>query len=135
MIEANPEIIDTVINLNTTLVKVWLPNIIKYIDKISNAIWTTWWVNNNDKSLENNEIQKFLNNILLSVWKTEIEPTTSLKQYVNNFNQVNNVQVSWNHKDSLEIWSSNIEEIFMKKYITWFSNFQTDAFQNDIQKK
>jgi hypothetical protein len=134
MIKSNPDLIETIITLNTTLIKVWLPNLINYIDPISNAIWTTWWVNNNDKSLNSSEIQKFLNNILVSIWETEIN-TVSLEQYTNEFNQKNNIQISWNHKNKKEIWNSDIEERFMKKYIIWFTNFQTNKFKTDIQKK
>lgn len=133
----NSEIAENIITFHDTLKKVWLWGLWNYRSDISNSIWSMNWssINNNDDSLWENELKIFLNSILLSVWEVKISESQSLDLYINDFNQINNVQISWEHKDSLVEWWSDIEEKFMKKYITWFSKFQSTNFQNNIQKK
>ncbi len=137
IINNNKEAKENIINFYNTLKKLWLSNLWKYRSKISNAIWTTNWINNNDNSLSSNELQIFLNSILKSVGKKEIKPQADVNQYINLFKIQNNYQVIWDwYKDtSNKIWNSNIEEMFMKKYIIWYSKFQTTLFKKDLKNE
>lgn len=139
MINSNPKVAENIINFNKTLNDVWLSNLWQYREQISNAIWSISWtnLNNNDDSLNVNELQIFLNSILTSIWEKKIKQTPNMQQFTNLFRIKNDVQIIWNwfKNENVKIWSSNIEEIFMQKYIVWFSKFQTATFQQDIQKK
>ena len=135
LIESNPETAKNIINFYKALNELWLNNLWKHRESISNSIWSQSWasINNNDNSLSENELKIFLNSILSSVWEEKINISWNINQFKNEFKNKNKVQVSWNYKDNLEIWSSDIEEKFMKKYITWFSKFQTSSFLKNIK--
>jgi len=135
IVKSNPETAKNIINFYKALNELWLNNLWTHRESISNSIWSQNWtsINNNDNSLSENELKIFLNSILSSVWEEKINTSWNINQFKNEFKNKNKVQVSWNFKDNLEIWSSNIEEKFMKKYITWFSKFQTSSFLKNIK--
>lgn len=134
----NPEATKDLINFYTTLKKVWLSNLWQYREQISNAIWSISGSNlNYSDLLWENELKIFLNSILLSVWKKEIDKNKNIEEFTNLFKSENDFQVVWEwfKNDSIKKWSSNIEEIFFKKYILGYPNFQVEKFKNEIQKK
>jgi hypothetical protein len=135
----NPEATENLINFYNILNELWLKNLWDYRSTISTAIWSISWstLNYNDDSLWENELKIFLNSILLSVWKKEIDKYKNIDEFKNLFKIQNDFQIIWDwyKNDGNKKWDSSIEEAFMQKYILGFSKFQSENFKKDIQKK
>jgi hypothetical protein len=129
----NPEARENYVSFYKTLSELGISWLWNYIDKISNAIWTEAWVNNNNWFLNSNEQQIFLNNILLSVWMEYIDKKTNIEEYKNIFKVKNKIQFWDNFKnESKRKWNSKIEEIFLKKFVFNRNTFERSAFEKSI---
>ncbi|MFK7780183.1 MAG: hypothetical protein QM490_03460 [Candidatus Gracilibacteria bacterium] len=135
----NPEATENLINFYSTLNKVGLSNLWEYRVAISNSIGSISGsnVNYNDNLLGENEIKIFLNSILKSVGKKEININNTLEEFIELFKTENGYQaIGDGYKNNSNIkGSSKIEELFTKRYLLGPNGFEINKFKKEIQKK
>jgi len=133
----NKEIEKNLINSFLTLKEVWLENLWERKNDIATAIWSISWsvINIKDNFFDENELKIFLNGILLSVWEEKIDSSKDIGEFKNIFKNKNDVQIwGWFKDENYDKWVWKIWEKFTKKYITWYSKFQTEAFKKSLTK-
>jgi hypothetical protein len=125
------------INFYTILSELWLATLWEYRLAISSSIANIDWISLDytDNSLNENELKIFLNYILKSIWENEINNTQNIEEFKNLFKRKNDFQATWQVyiNDIYKKWNSKIEETFLAKYITWFTDFQNNDFQKSIK--
>jgi len=126
----NEKLTEKLIDFYTTLNKIWLWKLWKYRKNISHSIWSK--TNYDNELLWKKEIQNFINSILKSIWKQEIEANNWLDQFVSSYK--NQYLLYWSKNNTNIIWDSTIEEIFFINFIKEWK-FQSDIFKKEIQKK
>lgn len=117
IIKWNDKAKENLISFYKTLEKLWLGELWQYREQISNAIWSIQWssLNYNNDLLWENEIKIFVNSILKSIWKQQIDQNVSLDNFIKWFNS--KYRSLWNNDHAFQLWWTDIEEIFYKKYI------------------
>ncbi len=131
----NPEARQNYVEFYKTLEELWVSWLWQYREEISSAIWNTnSSLNFRQGFLNKNEQKIFLNAILKSIGKIPIKMNKSLNEFKNIFSQQRNNQQIWGwfKNDSIKTWSSEIEEMFFKKFILDQSIFPTAKFKKTI---
>ena len=129
------ENIENYISLYQTLGNLRLMSLWPHINTISNAIWTTGWINNNSWFLEPVEQQKIINCILISVWMKPLGNFITMEEYIWKYER----DIFWfdwtTENDSTRIWETKVDEEFLKRYVTNRPKFAHDEFKDSLNKK
>ena len=133
----NREAFKNLIKFKDTLKELQIPNIWDNRTEIFSALWEKFWsawFNTTWDYIDKKELSLFLNSILQSVWIETIDINSiSIKWFKTKFKEKNNLQLNWEMADNLlKKWESNIEEIFLEKFVNNKSDFQIWEFKKTL---
>ncbi len=132
VVEKNPEAMKNLLNFSLVLQKVWLTKLWEIKDKIFTSISNVEWqaFKLDWDYLNENEIMKFLNAILVSVWEEKQSEITWLDDMIARVQVLNQMQFMWWMKTENNLYgTTTIEEKFIKKFVPrwsfmWFLNLK-----------
>jgi hypothetical protein len=133
LVRNNPEALWNIINFYKTLDELWIEKLWKWRKEIFIWVSNVKWIAFNSKDwdyLNPNEAKIFLNSVLKSIWKKEIDKS-SFNEFKEEFKNRNNMNVNWTFKEE---WTVNIrtdiESIFYEEFIPeWTSRFDLMKFK------
>lgn len=119
-INSNPEIWENIINLYNSLKQTWLTklwqfreNIFKSVENISNG----GFERDDWNYFDERETKILFNAILVSVWEKPLKTSVSVKSFLEQIENLNGRQITWNEKEVNLYWDTRIESLFIKKFV------------------
>ncbi len=135
-IDWNQDMMKNIVNFYENLDVLWLSDLWEYRNNIFKAISNIqgiWFDTKSGDYLNENEVKLFLNAILKSTDKKEIEMSKSMHEF-NNLFLIENDKTFLNDKnDATKKWDSTISEIFIEKYALW-TIFDYTALEDNLRK-
>lgn len=135
-IDWNQDMMKNIVNFYENLDVLWLSDLWDYRNHIFKAISNIqgiWFDTKSWDYLNQNEVKLFLNAILKSTDKKEIEISKSMHEF-NNLFLIENDKTFLNDKnDATKKWESTISEIFIEKYALW-TIFDYTALEENLRK-
>lgn len=139
MIKSNPETAKNIINLYSSLERVWLSklwnfreNIFKSIENISN-----WRFTRQDWDYFNEtETKILLNSILVSIWEKPINQSLNMEAFLSRIEEANGRDITWTEKQINWHKDTKLENLFIEKFIPRWDVlwFKQSSFENSLKK-